>query len=104
MRNLNYRVCDLYTWQSFFYLDVLRGARVGFTQGLAMLARDGGQNLENGSQAQVRNWSIFMRTPGIERQLVLKFTLAWLIRPSKIVYDPVSRWLKHLCGPGETFI
>ena len=42
MRNLNYRVCDLYTWQSFFYLDVLRGARVGFTQGLAMLARDGG--------------------------------------------------------------
>ena len=42
MRNLNYRVCDLYTWQTFFYLDVLRGARVGFTQGLAMLARDGG--------------------------------------------------------------
>ena len=42
MRNLNYRVCDLYTWQSFFYLDVLRGASVGFTQGLAMLARDGG--------------------------------------------------------------
>ena len=46
MRNLNYRVCDLYTWQSFFYLDVLRGASVGFTQGLAMLARDGGQDLE----------------------------------------------------------
>ena len=46
MRNLNYRVCDLYTWQSFFYLDVLRGASVGFTQGLAMLDRDGGQDLE----------------------------------------------------------
>ena len=42
MRNLNYRVCDLYTWQTFFYLDVLRGASVGFTQGLAMLARNGG--------------------------------------------------------------
>ena len=47
MRNLNYRVCDLYTWQTFFYLDVLRGARVGFTQGLAMLARDGGAGSRN---------------------------------------------------------
>ena len=54
MRNLNYRVCDLYTWQSFFYLDVLRGASVGFTQGLAMLARDGGgQDLETPCTAKI---------------------------------------------------
>ena len=43
MPNLNHRVCDLNTWQSFFYLDVLRGVAVGFTQCSAMSARDGGR-------------------------------------------------------------
>ena len=30
--NLHYRVYDLDNWQSFFYLDVLRWATIGFTR------------------------------------------------------------------------
>ena len=46
MLTTDFRVCDLHTQQSFFYLDALGGATFNYIQGSAILGLGRGQDIE----------------------------------------------------------